>query len=178
MIPVSLYGVSIESVERFYEELPDLVSGMHDDNHYTDLLFRIPDEFHIQHISMIDQWCENTPFAWPEDVVQEVTMALRTVAYPDVGLLEHLLTLDGVDCIRLSNWMHFLKNVYPIYSKKACEALDRLNLPTPFKPNDIASYGLYVQRLEGLKLHAPAKGLPEIGLPRSRVLQIGLERFE
>ena len=74
--------------------------------------------------------------------------------------------------------MHFLKNVYPIYSKKACSALDRLNLPTPFKPKDIASYGLYVQRLEGLKLHAPAKGLPEIGLPRSRVLQIGLERFE
>ena len=134
MIPVSLYGVSIESVERFYEELPDLVSGMHDDNHYTDLLFKIPDEFHIQHISMIDQWCENAPFAWPEDVVQEVTMALRTVAYPDVGLLEHLLTLDGVDCVRLSNWMHFLKNVYPIYSKKACETLDRLNLPTPFKP--------------------------------------------
>jgi len=27
-------------------------------------------------------------------------------------------------------------------------------------------------------MYAPAKGLPEIGLPRSRMLQLGLERFE
>ena len=44
--------------------------------------------------------------------------------------------------------------------------------------DDIASYGLYVSRLEGLKKYAPAAGLPEIGLPRSRMLQLGLERFE
>ena len=49
---------------------------------------------------------------------------------------------------------------------------------TPYKPNDIASYGLFVQRLEGLKIHAPAEGMPEIGLPRARILQLGLERFE
>jgi len=42
----------------------------------------------------------------------------------------------------------------------------------------MASYGLYVSRLEGLKKYAPAAGLPEIGLPRSRMLQLGLERFE
>ena len=41
----------------------------------------------------------------------------------------------------------------------------------------MASYGLFVSRLEGLKLYAPAAGLPEIGLPRARVLQLGLERF-
>ena len=51
-------------------------------------------------------------------------------------------------------------------------------LDTPYKPDDIASYGLYVNRIEGLKLHAPAAGLPEIGLPRTRMLQLGLERFE
>ena len=53
-----------------------------------------------------------------------------------------------------------------------------MGLVTPYRPDDIASYGLYVQRLEGLKLHAPAEGMPEIGLPRARILQLGLERFE
>jgi hypothetical protein len=42
----------------------------------------------------------------------------------------------------------------------------------------MASYGLYVSRIEGLKIYSPANGLPEIGLPRARMLQLGLERFE
>ena len=74
--------------------------------------------------------------------------------------------------------MHFETNVYPIYTKEACEGLEKLGLPTPYLPDDIASYGLFVQRLEGLKVHAPAEGMPEIGLPRARILQLGLERFE
>ena len=53
--------------------------------------------------------------------------------------------------------MHFSTNVYPIYSRKACETLTRMGVPTPFDRNDIASYGLYVQRLEGLKQYAPAQ---------------------
>ena len=92
--------------------------------------------------------------------------------------LEHLMTLDDVDAQRISEWMHFSTNRYPIYSQTACLALDAMGLNTPYRPDDIASYGLYVSRLEGLKLHAPAAGLPEIGLPRTRMLQLGLERFE
>ena len=105
-------------------------------------------------------------------------MAIGTIKYPDVGLLEHLLSLENVDTIRISKWMHFETKVYPIYSKAACATLDKLAIPTPFEPNNAASYGLYVARLEGLKLHAPATGMPEIGLPRARMLQLGLERFE
>ena len=105
-------------------------------------------------------------------------MIIRTVSYPDVALLEHLLTIDGINTERISEWMHFSTNLYPIYSKKACDALNEMGLETPFKLDDMASYGLYVSRIEGLKMYAPAKGLPEIGLPRSRMLQLGLERFE
>ena len=105
-------------------------------------------------------------------------MIIRTVSYPDVALLEHLLTIEGIDTQRVSEWMHFSTNLYPIYSKKACQALTDMGLETPFNLGDMASYGLYVTRIEGLKMYAPAKGLPEIGLPRSRMLQLGLERFE
>jgi hypothetical protein len=108
----------------------------------------------------------------------EVEMALRSARYPDVGLFEHLMTLDGVDAVRISRWAHFVGRVYPIYSAEACATLEAMGLQTPFKPDDIASYGVYVSRIEGLKKHAPAAGLPEIGLPRARVLQLGLERFE
>jgi hypothetical protein len=177
MIPVSLYGISVKRCEEFFHRLPRLVANLHDDQAYTDTLFAIDDGFSIEKLHLIDSWAEYSPQVWPEDVIQELTMALMTIRYPDVGLVEHLLTLDGIDAVRVSHWLHFLSNVYPIYSKKACDALDELGVPTPFRPDDIASYGLYVQRLEGLKLHAPAAGLPEIGLPRARVLQIGLERF-
>ena len=178
MIPVSLYGADEAELERFYSLLPGLVSNAYEDRPYQETLFAITGDDVIEHIELADSWAENTPFAWPEDVVMEVNMAIQTIKYPDVGLLEHLLTLENIDCRRVSTWMHFETNVYPIYSENACKGLEKLGLPTPYLPNDIASYGLYVQRLEGLKIHAPAEGMPEIGLPRARILQLGLERFE
>ena len=178
MIPVSLYGIDVEKCEAFYAALPGLVADTVDDEKYANALFSIESEASLEHIRVADQWSNNDPFIWPEDISNEVEMTLRTVNYPDVSLLEHLLTLDNVDAARVSTWMHFSTNVYPIYSRKACETLTKMGVPTPFNRNDIASYGLYVQRLEGLKQYAPAHGLPEIGLPRARILQLGLERFE
>ena len=178
MIPVSLYGADEAQLERFYSVLPQLVKDAYEDRPYQETLFAITGEDVIQHIELADSWAKQTPFAWPEDVVMEVDMAIQTVKYPDVGLLEHLMTLENVDCIRISNWMHFETNVYPIYSKEACDGLEKMGLSTPYRPDDIASYGLYVQRLEGLKVHAPAEGMPEIGLPSARILQLGLERYE
>ena len=103
---------------------------------------------------------------------------LEAALSPAVGGALRWLTLDGVDAVRISRWAHFVARVYPIYSAEACDALEDMGLSTPFRPDDIASYGVYVSRIEGLKKHAPAAGLPEIGLPRARVLQLGLERFE
>ena len=178
MIPVSLYGADEAELERFYSVLPQLVDDAYEDRAYQETLFAIIGEDVIKHIAVADSWANQTSFVWPEELVIEIEMTLQTVKYPDVGLLEHLLTLENVDCCRLSTWMHFETNVYPIYTKEACAGLEKMGLPTPFLPNDIASYGLYVHRLEGLKLHAPAEGMPEIGLPRARILQLGLERFE
>ena len=178
MIPVALYGVDAAMCERFFEALPDLVTDAYEDRSYIESLYTVQAEQPIKHIGIADGWSKRTPFAWPEDIVNEVEMVLRTTAYPDVSLLEHLLTLDGGDAQRISEWMHFSTNLFPIYSEKACKTLQKMGLDTPYKPDDIASYGLYVNRIEGLKLHAPAAGLPEIGLPRTRMLQLGLERFE
>ena len=164
MIPVELFGINADMVERFYDELPGLVEDAYEDKPYVDALFAIESDRSLEHRN--------------EDLENEVLMALRTIAYPKVNLLEHILSLDNIDTVRLSQWMHFSTNVYPIYSEKACETLTKMGVPTPFDRNDIASYGLYVQRLEGLKQYAPAHGLPEIGLPRARILQLGLERFE
>jgi hypothetical protein len=177
MIPVQLYGVDAERCERFYEELPALVAGMHDDLEYQSVIFSAKEAGLLETVRVADRWMGHDPFAWPEDIAIEVEMALRTARYPDVGLFEHLMTLDGVDAARISAWAHLVSRVFPVYSEAACAALEAMGLPTPFRPDDIASYGLYVSRIEGLKKHAPAAGLPEIGLPRARVLQVGLERF-
>tara|TARA_B100000941_G_scaffold290404_1_gene272315 strand:+ start:3047 stop:3580 length:534 start_codon:yes stop_codon:yes gene_type:complete len=177
VLPVSLYGASGTELDNFFSVLPTLVENAYDDRPYQETLFAITGNDAIKHITIADSWDHQTPFDWPEDLLMEVGMAVQTIKYPDVGLLEHLMTLDNVDCRRLSIWMHFETNVYPIYTKEACRGLDKLGLPTPYDPNDIATYGLYVQRIEGLKLHAPAEGMPEIGLPRARILQLGLERY-
>ncbi|MDP6870000.1 MAG: hypothetical protein QGI21_04435 [Candidatus Poseidoniaceae archaeon] len=178
MIPIALYGAIDSELERFYLELPALVDNAYEDKKYQKTLFSISGNDMVEHLKKADAWANEDPFVWPEEIAIEVDMTLQTIKYPDVGLLEHLLTLENIDCIRVSTWMHFATNVYPIYTKLACEGLGKLGLKTPFKPNDIASYGLYVERIEGLKIHAPAAGMPEIGLPRARILQLGLERFE
>ena len=178
LIPISLFGIDVEICEEFYSSLPSLVADSVDDEIYANTLFAIEGKSPLEHIRTADIWAENTPFMWPEDISNEVEMTIRTANYPDVSLLEHLLTLDNVDATRISIWMHFSTNLFPIYSEAACETLTRMGVPTPYNPKDIASYGLYVNRLEGLKYYAPATGLPEIGLPRSRLLQLGLERFK
>jgi hypothetical protein len=178
MIPVALYGVDAALCERFFEALPKLVNDAYEDRSYIEALYAVESDHSIEHVRIADQWSNRDPYAWPEDIVNEVEMVLRTTVYPDVALLEHLMTLDGVDAQRISEWMHFSTNLFPIYSEKACKTLQAMGLDTPYRPDDIASYGLYVSRIEGLKLHAPAAGLPEIGLPRTRMLQLGLERFE
>ena len=178
LIPVSLYGIDVAMCEAFYEAMPSMLQDAYEDTPYIEALYAIQSERSIEHIRTSDAWAHRDPFAWPDDVIMEVEMVLRTVNYPDVSLLEHLMTLDGVDAQRISEWMHFSTNQFPIYSEKACKTLDTMGVPTPYRPDDIASYGLYVSRIEGLKIHAPATGLPEIGLPRTRMLQLGLERFQ
>jgi len=177
LIPISLYGIDVNTVERFYLELPSLVEDAYLDEEYSSRLYSLSGDRTLEHLRAGDSYQGLDPFIWQQDLVEEIMMAIKNVSYPNVGLLEHLLTIDQIDCVRISHWMHFATNVYPIYSEKACDTLTKMGLKTPFRPHDIASYGLYVSRLEGLKLHAPAHGLPENGLPRARILQLGLERF-
>ena len=101
MIPVSLYGADEAELERFYSVLPGLVSDTYEDRPYQETLYAITGDNVVEHIAIADSWANHTPFAWPEDVVMEVDMAIQTVKYPDVGLLEHLLTLENVDCGRI-----------------------------------------------------------------------------
>ena len=178
MIPVSLYGLDVEKCEAFYAALPDLVADTVDDEIYADALFSIESEASREHIRVADVWAKYNPFVWPEDISNEVEMTIRTASNPDVSMLEHLLTLDNVDATRVSAWMHFSTNLFPLYTEAACATLTRMGVPTPYDPTDIASYGLYVSRIEGLKLYAPAAGMPEKGFTRSRMNQIGLERIE
>ena len=177
MIPVSLYGIDSRMCERFYVELSRLVSGSVDDSNYSNALFTIIEDSILQNIEISDRWSEREIMDWPEEIANEIEMCIRAVNYPEVSILEHLLTIEGLDVVRISQWMHFYSRVFPIYSEDACKTLTRMGLNTPFEPTDMASYGLYVTRLEGLKIHSPYWGLPEIGLPRSRLLQLGLERF-
>jgi hypothetical protein len=177
MIPVSLYGIDSQMCERFYVELSGLVHGSDDDSNYSNALFSIEADSLMQNIEVAERWAGREIIEWSEEIAIEIEMSIRAANYPEVSMLEHLLTLENMDAVRISQWLHFYSRIYPIYSEDACKTLTNMGLDTPFKPYDMASYGLYVTRLEGLKIHSPYWGLPEIGLPRTRLLQLGLERF-
>ena len=87
MIPIELYGIQPDMVERFYDELPDLVEDVYEDKHYIDALYEIESERSLNHLHIADRWAENTPLVWNDDIENEVLMALRTIAYPKVHLL-------------------------------------------------------------------------------------------
>ena len=152
MIPVELYGVDAERCERLYEALPALVDDMEDDAAYGEVLYAAEESNILSTVERADAWADATPFAWPDDIAMEVEMALRSARYPDVGLFEHLMTLDGVDAVRISRWAHFVARVYPILQRpKPARLWEDMGLSTPFRPDDIASYGVYVSRIEGLR---------------------------
>ena len=175
MIPVALFGINTVKCEQFFSTLPQVLpdAGV-DDQEYEAMLYKLKGNLSIEHLHIIDEWAGCLPSAWPEEVVQEVLAVLEVIRYPDVSLLEGLMTLDDIDVIRISNWLHFLTNVYPLYDENACATLQDLGLDCPYRPTDIASYGVYVKMIEGLKEYAPAGALPEYSLPRQRLLQLGL----
>lgn len=175
MIPVALFGIDAEQCEEFYNQLPTLlIEGGVFDEAYEAMLYRVEGSICLEHLHKIDEWAGFPPSAWPEEIMWEILASLTAVKYPNVSLGENLLTLDGIDSTRLSNWLHILTNVYPIYDKDACLGLQKLGLQCPYDPNDIASYGLYVSLIEGIKEYAPASALPEYALPRQRLIQLGL----
>jgi hypothetical protein len=175
VIPVALFGIDAEQCEEFYRQLPTLLieGGVFDEN-YEAMLYRVEGNLCLDHLHKIDEWAGFPPSAWPEEIAWEILAALTTISYPDVSLVESLLTLDGLDASRLSHWLHILTNVYPIYDKDACAGLRKLGLVCPYEVTDMASYGLYVSLIEGIKEYAPATALPEYSLPRQRLIQLGL----
>ena len=78
MIPVELFGIHVEMCERFYDELPGLVSDAFEDKEYVDSLFKVETERSLKHLNIADAWANNTPLVWNEDLENEVMMALRT----------------------------------------------------------------------------------------------------
>ena len=60
MIPVALYGVDAEMCERFFDDLPGLVTDAYEDRSYIESLYAVEAEQSIEHISIADQWAKRT----------------------------------------------------------------------------------------------------------------------
>ena len=63
MIPVELFGINADMVERFYDELPGLVEDAFEDKPYVDALFAIEAERSLEHLNIADGWAKNTPLS-------------------------------------------------------------------------------------------------------------------
>ena len=82
MIPVSLYGVDVDKCESFYSVLPGLVEDSVDDEEYSKALFTIQSKASMEHVKVAEDWSQRQPFAFPEEVTNEIEMIIRTVSYP------------------------------------------------------------------------------------------------
>ena len=178
MIPTSLFGINSQLCNDFFDLLPELLKNSDIENpEYEKMLYDTLELEGYQQIKKINTFIGYKEQNWNEEINQEILSTLEITQYPDVSMLENLLSLENVDCVLISNWLHFLKNIHPIYDKEACLALEMMGLNVPFNPNDLTCYSKYVSVIEGLKLYAPAGALPEYALPRQRLLQLGLSMW-
>tara|TARA_B100001113_G_C21077678_1_gene608419 strand:+ start:270 stop:851 length:582 start_codon:yes stop_codon:yes gene_type:complete len=175
LIPTSLFGINSELCNEFFNILPELLEKSEiEDPEYEKMLYDTLELEGFEQIENINEYINFKSEKWGEEINQEILSTLEITKYPDVSMLQNLLSLKNIDCVILSYWLHFLKNIHPIYDEKACEALKIMNLNVPFDSNDLTCYSKYVSVIEGLKQYAPAEALPEYALPRQRLLQLGL----
>lgn len=178
MIPTSLFGIDTKECNDFFDSLPGLLEVSEiEDPTYERMLYDTLELEGYNQIKKINKYIGFKEQDWNEEINQEIISTLEITNYPDVSMIENLLSIDNVDCTLLSYWLHFLKNIHPIYDQKACLALELMNLNVPFDPDDLTCYSRYVSVIEGLKLYAPAEALPEYALPRQRLLQLGLAEW-
>ena len=175
MIPTSLFGINSKMCNDFFLLLPKLLESSEiNDPEYEKMLYKTLELKGFKQIECINEYVGFEEKEWGDDINQEIVATLEITNYPDVSMVENLLTLENVDCVLISNWLHFLRNVHPIYDEDACSALEMMGLNVPFKPNDLTCYSKYVSTIEGMKEYAPAGALPEYALPRQILLQLGL----
>tara|TARA_B100001540_G_scaffold317664_1_gene351982 strand:- start:8022 stop:8582 length:561 start_codon:yes stop_codon:yes gene_type:complete len=175
LIPTSLFGIDTKECDDFFNLLPELLEISEIENpDYERMLYDTLELNGYNQIKKINEYIGFEEQNWDDEINQEIISTLEITKYPDISMIENLLSIENVDCIVLSNWLHFLKNIHPIYDEKACLALELMNLNVPYDPNDLTCYSKYVSVIEGLKLYAPAEALPEYALPRQRLLQLGL----
>ena len=178
MIPTSLFGIDTKECNEFFNSLPELLESSEiEDPEYEKMLYDTLELKGYDRIKKINEYLGFKEQNWDDEINQEIIYTLEITNYPDVSMIENLLSIDNIDCTLLSYWLHFLKNIHPIYDEKACLALELMNLNVPFDPNDLTCYSKYVSVIEGLKLYAPAEALPEYALPRQRLLQLGLAEW-
>tara|TARA_B100001123_G_C15126043_1_gene953359 strand:- start:421 stop:936 length:516 start_codon:yes stop_codon:yes gene_type:complete len=160
---------------EFFKLLPKLLEESEiNDPDYEKMLYITLELNGYEQIKKINEYIGFKELNWGEEINQEIVSTLEVTNYPNISMVENLLTIEGVDCVLISNWLHFLKNVHPIYDKDACSALTLMGIDIPFRPSDLTCYSKYVSVIEGLKEYAPAGALPEYALPRQKLLQIGL----
>ncbi len=175
MIPTSLFGINAKLCNDFFKSLPELLEISDVNNpEYEKMLYETLELNGFKQLEKINEYVGFHEHNWGDEINQEIISTLEITKYPDVSMIENLLSLEHVDCVLLSNWLHFLKNIHPIYDEDACSALRLMDLNVPFEPNDLTCYSKYVSVIEGLKEYAPAGALPEYALPRQRLLQLGL----
>ena len=175
MIPTSLFGIDSEMCNDFFLSLPELLKNSDINNpKYEKMLYETLELDGYEQIKCINKYLGFKEIDWGNEINQEIVATLEVTNYPDVSMVENLLSLEQVNCVLISNWLHFLKNVHPIYDKDACLALEMMGLNVPYNPNDLTCYSKYVSTIEGMKEYAPAGALPEYALPRQRLLQLGL----
>jgi len=115
---------------------------------------------------------------WNPGSRKEAIAMLDGLRYPATAPISDLRAVSGLDLEILSHYLHFFHHAYPIYTRNACRALEKLGAPVPYtKVRDPDMYGLYIAAIEELKERIPFWDVPETNVYLTRIVQAALHQY-
>ena len=94
MIPTSLFGIDTEACNEFFKLLPELlIISEIEDPEYESMLYDTLELEGFEQIKKINKYIGFDEQKWDDEINQEIISTLEITKYPDVSMVENLLTL-------------------------------------------------------------------------------------
>ena len=101
-----MFGINAKLCNEFFKELPELLELSDINNpEYEKMLYETLELNGFEQLEKINEYVGFKKQNWGDEINQEIISTLEITKYPDVSMVENLLSLKNVDCVLLSNWL-------------------------------------------------------------------------
>lgn len=175
-----LFAFDAAAIADFFAQAPQLFAVAQHRVHepYQRLLYTVEHPLAETTTDAIESAFNLSHPHWNPGSRREAIAMLDGLHYPQTLPISDLRAVSGLDLHILSHYLHFFHHAYPIYTKNACKALEKLGAPVPYtKVRDPDVYGLYIAAIEELKERIPFWNVPETNVYLTRIVQGALDAY-